>query len=385
MEKMTICGGGNGAQTLAAVASHNLGCEVDLYAPFADEADRIRAGMACRGGIETRGAVEAEGRPSRISADVEEVIPGSHLVVLVLPAFAHEATLRAVVPFMDKGAAVGAMPARGGLDFCAAKALEELDRPDVTVFGLQTLPWACRIQEYGQTVHVLGVKETVDAAARPAPEVDRIAPELQRMLGVPVGRAGSMLALTLANTGQIIHPGIMYDHFRAWDGGTFGEADIPLFYQGLSRDGADVLDGLSEEIQAVCSALDGCPLDLSSVHDLKTWVVRSYGDAIEDDSSLQSAFVTNRAYAGLRAPVQEVAPGRFAPAFSARYLAEDVPFGLMVSQAIADLAAVETPVMDEVVAWAVEHLGEGAVDGARTPQAYGLGDLDDLVAFATES
>lgn len=385
MEKMTICGGGNGAQTLAAVASHNLECDVDLFAPFADEADRLRTAMASHGGIETGGAVEALGRPRRVSADPVDVIPGSDLVVLVLPAFAHESTLRAVVPFLDAGAAVGALPARGGLDFCAAKTLEELEREDIVVFGLQTLPWACRVQAYGRSVHVLGVKATVDAAARPSAELDRIAPELERMLGVPVGKAGSMLALTLANTGQIIHPGIMYDLFQAWDGAFFDEADIPLFYQGLSRDGADVLGGLSEEIQAICSGLGGCGLDLSSVRDLKTWLIRSYREAIEDDSSLWSAFVTNRAYAGLRAPVKEVEPGQFAPGFSARYLAEDVPYGLMVSQAIADLAGVKTPVMDEVVAWAVERLGDGAVEGARTPQAYGLEDLDDLLAFATES
>ena len=385
LEKMTICGGGNGAQTLAAVATHNLACHVDLYAPFADEADRLRAGIASHSGIETKGAVNAQGRPRRVSADPEDVIPGSELVVLVLPAFAHEPTLRAVVPFMDERASVGAMPARGGLDFCAARTLSELNREDVTVFGLQTLPWACRVREYGRTVDVLGVKATVDAAARPAGSLDRIAPELERMLGVPVGRAGSMLALTLANTGQIIHPGIMYDLFQSWNGTTFDEKSVPLFYQGLSREGADVLGRLSEEIQAVCAGLSGCELDLSSVRDLKTWLIRSYRDAIQDDSSLWSAFVTNRAYAGLRAPVEEVASGEFAPAFSARYLAEDVPYGLMVSQAIADLAGVETPVMDEVVAWAVEQLGDSAVEGGRTPQAYNLEDLDALVAFAAES
>ena len=385
LEQMTICGGGNGAQTLAAVASHNLACNVNVYAPFADEADRLRAGIASHGRIETKGAVKAQGRPRRISADPEDVLPGSDLVVLVLPAFAHEPTLRAVVPFMDEGAAVGAIPARGGLDFCAARTLEELHREDVTVFGLQTLPWACRIQAYGRTVHVLGVKETVDAATRPTSSLSRIVPELERMLGLPVGKAGNLLTLTLANTGQIIHPGIMYDLFRAWDGEVFDEADIPLFYQGLSPDGAAVLGRLSEEIQAICLGLGGCGLDLSSVRDLKTWLVRSYRDAIADDSSLWSAFVTNRAYASLRAPVQEVAPGEFAPAFSARYLAEDVPYGLMVSQAIADLAGVETPVMDEVVAWALDRLGERAVDDARTPQAYGLEDLDDLLAFAAES
>ncbi len=385
MDKITICGGGNGAQTLTAVASHNLRCQVDVYAPFRDEAERLRAGIESRGGIEVTGAVRGNGRPHEVSGDPADVVPGSTMVVLVLPAFAHESTLRAVVPHLDDGAWVGAIPARGGLEYCAAEVLEEAGRPDVTVFGLQTLPWACRIQEYGRVVHVLGAKEIVDVASRPAGRLERIAPMLEKMLGVPIGRAGSMLALTLANTGQIIHPGIMYDLFATWGGQTFDEDRVPLFYQGLSPEGAQRLEALSQEIQSICSSLADYSFDLSTVHDLKTWLVRSYGDVIADVSTLHSAFVTNRAYAGLRAPVREVAPGKFEPAFGARYLAEDVPYGLAVSQGIARLARVETPVMDEVVDWARGRLGHGAREDnahGRTPQAYGLHELDALIRFA---
>jgi hypothetical protein len=103
---------------------------------------------------------------------------------------------------------------------------------------------------------------------------------------------------------------------------------------------------------------------------------------------LHSAFVTNRAYAGLKAPVREVSPGQFAPDFHARYLAEDVPFGLAVSRAIARLAGVETPAMDKVIAWAGAQLGKDYLDRdaseARIPQKYGLESLEQLVDFAAE-
>ena len=125
MRKVTVCGGGNGAQTLVPVAAHNLGCPVDIFAPFADEADRLRAGVAACGGLEVTGALQAKARPRRVSADPAEVIPGSDVVVLVLPAFAHESTLRQVIPFLDEGAWVGAMPARGGFDYAAARILRE--------------------------------------------------------------------------------------------------------------------------------------------------------------------------------------------------------------------------------------------------------------------
>jgi hypothetical protein len=385
LSKLTICGGGNGAQTLLPIAACYLGCAVDLYAPLGDEAKRLRAGIKAHGGLEARGAVQAQARPHRVSADPAEVIPGSELVVLVLPAFAHEATLRQIAPFLDKSAWVGAIPARGGFDYCAAHVLAGMGRPDVRLFGLQTLPWACRIEQYGQVVHVLGVKEAVDAASRPAAEIGAIAPLLARMLGLRVGAAASLLALTLANTGQLIHPGIMYGLFANWDGAPLDAA--PLFYRGLSEEGAHVLAGLSDDVQALRAHL-APRLNLLAVRPLADWLRRSYGEAIADPSSLRNAFVSNRAYAGLKAPVREVAPGRFVPDFGARYLAEDVPFGLAVSRAIAALAGVETPSIDQVVAWAGERLGKDYLGRdahlARIPQNYGLDSLQRLISFAIE-
>ena len=377
LRKITVCGGGNGAQTLVPIAARNLGRPVDIYAPFGDEAEQLL------GRIKVTGAVQAEARPRRASADPAEVIPGSDLVVLVLPAFAHESTLRQILPFLDQNAWVGAIPARGGFDYCAAQILTEHGRNDVTLFGLQTLPWACRIREYGRLVHVLGVKKMVDAASRPADRIGEIASMLERMLGLPIGTAANGLALTLANTGQLIHPGIMYGLFARWDGVPFATA--PSFYHGLSEEGARVLAGLSDELQAIRARLAPV-LDLSAVRPLKAWLLYSYGDAIADSSTLRSAFLSNRAYAGLVAPVREVAPGQYVPDLGARYLAEDVPFGLATSRAIAQLLGVETPIMDEVITWAgaqlgKDYLGRDAYD-ARIPQRYGLENLEQLIAFA---
>jgi hypothetical protein len=385
LTKITVCGGGNGAQALVAVAASNLGCALDVYAPLGDEAARLRAGIAAHGGLETTGAVQTKAPPRRISADPAEVIPGSGLVVLVLPAFGHEAILRQITPFLDRGAWVGAIPARGGFDYSAAMVLEARGRGDVGLFGLQTLPWACRIQEYGQQVHILGVKRAVDAASRPAGRVGQIAPLLARMLGLHVDPAAGFLALTLANTGQLIHPGIMYGLFAHWDGAPLSGA--PLFYQGLDEEGARVLADLNDDVQAIRAELERA-LDLSAVRPLKDWLMHAYGGAIADPTSLRGAFATNRAYAGLKAPVREVAPGQFVPDFGARYLTEDVPFGLAVSRAIAALGGVETPAMDRVITWAGErldqdYLGKDARQ-TRIPQNYGLDSVERLIAFADE-
>ena len=41
------------------------------------------------------------------------------MVLLALPAFAHEPILKQIAPYISPGAWVGAVPARGGFDLCA--------------------------------------------------------------------------------------------------------------------------------------------------------------------------------------------------------------------------------------------------------------------------
>ncbi len=384
--KITICGGGNGAQALAPIASTNTGCQVDIYAPFGDEAERLRVNSAAHGGLETIGAVAAKSQPRKISADPAEVIPGSDMVFLVMPAFGHEGTLHQIAPYLDANAWVGALPARGGFDYAAMSVLVEHGREDVRLFGLQTLPWACRIDQYGQVVHVLGVKQVVDAATRPGGQTEEVSVLLGTMLGLSISPIPSFLALTLANTGQLIHPGIMYGLFVDWDGKPFAEEETPLFYHNLSKAGAETLAGMSDDIQSIRSHLASPYLDLSAVHPLKMWLERSYSHSIVDPSTLQSSFLTNQAYAGIKAPVREIASGQFVPDFHARYLSEDVPFGLAISRAIAQLVGVETPTIDKVIAWAGDKLGKDYLGRdmyeARIPQKYGLEDLEQLLAFA---
>jgi len=395
--QVTICGGGNAAHALAGLIAAREGWAVNVYAPYGDEAQRWREGIAARGGIAVATpAGTLVGRPARVSAHPAEVVPGSQLVFLALPAFAHETTLRAIAPHLDREVTIGALPARGGFDWCAADVLgsggaeERRGRGESrlrVVFGLQTLPWACRLTTYGQEVAILGTKATVDVAAQPADVAGEVAALLSEPFGLRLEPVANFLSLTLANTGQLIHPGIMYGLFHTWDGRPFDAA--PFFYQSVDAEIARILQQLSDEVQAVRAELERRypDLDLSAVRPVDEWARRSYAGDIADPSTLESCFVTNRSYAGLRAPMRSTDDG-FVPDFQARYLAEDVPFGLAVTRGIAELAAIPTPMMDQVITWAQERLKKeylvnGRLQGrdvaaTRAPQRYGFETLDDL-------
>lgn len=390
--QLTVCGAGNGAHALVPIAAVNLGCRVNVYAPWGDEAERL-ASAAMVEGITAEGLGEPiAARPCRVSADPGEVIPGSQVVLILAPAFAHEPILRSMVSHLMPGAMVGAMPARGGFEHAALNILREHGREDVTIFGFQTLPWACRIRDFGRRVQILGIKNSVGLATIPAAAAPGVVSLFHRLLGVPVEPLANMLSLTLGNVGQIIHPGIMYGQFRDRSDARFSAEAIPLFYQGVTPAIADLLQAMSDEIQEVKRVIaERYPIDLSGVLGIREWLFDSYQGQIDDSSSLSAAFVTNRAYQGLKVPAQPAGDGLYRPDFQNRYLTEDVPHGLVVTRAIAAMAGVPTPTIDAVLtttaAWmGKEYLVAGAVVGrdvkeTRIPQNYGISDLDALVAL----
>ena len=393
MPKVTICGGGNAAHVLIALAA-DAGWEVDVFAPLANEAERLQVSLAAKGGMKARRGDETiVGGARCISADPAEVIPGSELVLLALPAFAHGSTLQTIADYLDSGVMIGALPARGGFDYQTLSILKE-KRVSARIFGLQTLPWACRIITYGQEVEILGTKAEVDLAAYPSGKAIALIEQLSPLLGLKLTPVESFLSLTLANTGQLIHPGIMYGLGRDKAAVIFAQDEIPLFYQGVDQPTADLLQAMSDEVQTIARELsihlpNFEPQEVIPIH---KWLLRSYPTDITNGSTLRHAFNTNRAYVGLRLPTLPVGENAFVIDYKARYLSEDVPFGLVVLRGIADLVGVKTPTINEVIIWAQQHLEQqylidgrlagSNLAGTRAPQVYGIQEVSQLAELS---
>jgi len=386
--RITICGGGNAAHTLAGLLSSQPELSVRVYIPFHNEVKLWQEGIQRNNGITVdtpKGTIQ--GKPVTVSWDPGTAIDGAELVLLALPAFAHEAILTQIAAYISPGAWVGAIPARAGFDLCMHDVLKERLQ-EITIFGFQTLPWACRIQEFGRRVTILGAKQQVDITSSPSSMAPKISSRLQEMLALTINPTTSFLSLALADTGQIIHPGIMYGLFHDWNGQTFEKPC--LFYQGVDDDIAIVLQQMSDEIQTLCKGLTQRypSLDLSAVRPIGDWLKRSYHSNIIDDHSLQSSFTSNISYAGLLAPMHKIDAG-YVPDFQARYLSEDVPYNLLVTRGITEMVGVTTPVIDKVLYWAQEKLGKeylasGKMQGTdlqytRSPQRYGYTILDQFL------
>jgi len=397
VKTLLVCGGGNGAHALVPVAVENTGCRVKIFAPYGSEANLLEEKIRATGGIKLSGALASKRVvPDMVTADPREAAEGVDVVLLVLPAFAHGAVLAQLAPHLPLGVRVGAVPARSGFEYQAYRILADNGPGNFRIFGMQTLPWACRIKEFGSEVDILGVKRGVGAAAIPQGATVEITKLLKQLLNIEVFPYDNMLALSLSNMGQIIHPGIMYGLFKDYGGEVFTSSEIPLFYSGVTDEIAAVLKAMSAEIQDIKEALGrflGPEIKLGDVPTLKEWLFESYAGQIEDAGTVASAFRTNRAYRGLKAPVKQV-EGGYVPDFKSRYLTEDVPTGLLATRALAEMSGVHTPVIDMVIyetsVWmGKEYLVDGKLAGrdiaeARIPQNYGVTSLDDLKKLLLE-
>ncbi len=394
IKTITVCGGGNAAHAIIPIIRNNFSGELNLFLPCGDEAAQFNKLIEEKKFITaTIGENKLYGRPDEASKFAKDVCKEADLILMPMPAFAHEPTLLQIAPFLKEEVMIGAIPARSGFEYAALKILKDNKKEKVKIFGMQTLPWACRIKEYANKVDILGKKRSVGMAAFPHKITSELASFLTRLLDLKIEPLPNMLTLSLANVGQIIHPGIMYGLFKGKEKLKYRKEEIPLFYQGVTKEISETLKEISDEILLLTKEIKNMDksIDLDHVLGLKDWLIYSYKDSIADKSTLQSCFVTNGAYKGLRAPMKKINNDYFLPDFQARYLTEDVPYGLVVTKAIAQLAKVDTPVIDEVILtinkWiGKEYIKRGYLEGkdmkdTRIPQNYGINNLEEITVY----
>lgn len=390
---LTICGGGNGGHALAVVASQNFDGDIDWLVGSEQKADLLRHGMSADG-LHSTGVITAKAHRLRtISADPAQVIPNADMVMIVVPAFVHAMVLRRIGPYVSEATAIGCLPTRGGFEFEAARLVPKDGGTRRRIFGLQTLPWSTRVVTPGKVVNIGAAKAEVVLAALPASDATATAARLSEILGTRIVSGEGFLNLTLGNPGQFIHPGLMYGHFRSWRGDEYGQDGIPMFYADATDEIGDLVEGLSDDAIAVARAIEvgsGNTVNLQEVVPVHEWLRSSYGHVTGDMNTIATCFRTGPIQAR-KAPMIEVRPGRFVPNFGYRYLSEDVPYGLVITRALAEIVNVRTPTIDEVVRWAQSamqriYLVGGKLEGRDVrdlpiPQRDGVSALSDLIEW----
>lgn len=169
--KVLLCSGGNAihVHVLAAHASAKPDAHVTILSLFPGEAGQLRdaipdEGIQC---VNELGEGLVRGKPDAVIDNAEDVPKDLDIVIFAVPSFAHEFYLKALKPHLKPGVSIGAMFGGGGFDFCARQnlGLEFVQNSDI--FSIETLPWSCRVSEYGKSVEISRTEEEVEVLTSP--------------------------------------------------------------------------------------------------------------------------------------------------------------------------------------------------------------------------
>ncbi len=323
-----ICGGGSLGHVCAGVlASHP------------DISVRVLSGHPSKWSNSVQ-VVDPDGKVytgplAKVSSDPEEAVKGSDIVLLCVPGYLIEKTLKSIEPFIGD-AAVGSVVSSTGFFFFAHATLG----PSARLFGFQRVPYIARVAEYGSKALLLGYKSSLLAALENLPR--EFAQTLQRLFGTPVSIADNYLQVSLTNSNPILHTGRLYTMFKGREEEIF-DHNI-LFYKEWTDEASQKLIDMDAEFFRLLGKLEvkGIPTLLD------------YYEST-DATSLTRKISSIGAFQGITSPMVPC-EGGWKLDRSSRYFTEDFPFGLRWIKELAEQSNIETPVIDEVYDWGMNIL-----------------------------
>lgn len=322
MVNVAILGGGWSGQTLAADLAI-YGWEVTLF-DFPAFRDNL-AYVASTGQIEKYGSADSRrrtgvGKLKQVTFDMSEAVSGANLIVIAVPAYAHQTFFNELSKFVRDDQIVLITPGNWGA--LRLRQTLETRRPGnkVRVAETDVCFGPSRAGELfvgPGRVRVILERKQIKIAATPHHDVDAVF----KLLKAPypeLRAVGSVLETSIGNTNPATHAPLMLMN-AGWIEHTAGK--FMIYRDGVTPSVGRAIDALSIERDSIA---------------------RAFG--------IDLAQTTYDAYAQLSGANWVKDPCEIGPSsLNYRYLLEDVPYGLVPLSELASLANVGTPITDAMI------------------------------------
>jgi hypothetical protein len=324
--QICICGGGSLGHVCAGVLSSLPGVSVSILSGHPEKwGDSLEV-------TDPDGKVYS-GKLKTVSSDPAKALEGSDIVLLCVPGYLIEKTLRTIKPFIGE-AAVGSVVCSTGFFFFA----HEILGPKAKLFGFQRVPYIARVAEYGSKALLLGYKSELIVALENLPA--EFTKTLQDLFGTPVVLADNYLQVSLTNSNPILHTGRLYSMFRGREDELF-DHNI-LFYKEWTDEASQTLIEMDKEFFGL--------LDKLGVKGIPTLL--DYYEST-DAASLTRKISSIAAFQNITSPMIPC-EGGWKLDRASRYFTEDFPFGLRWIKELAEKNNLKTPVIDKVYGWGMK-------------------------------
>ena len=350
LRKIAVLGGGNGAHAMAADLALK-GLEVNMCeAPefkesFSTTLERQEIRLIDAGGEEK--AVKL----GMATVDFERAIKGVDYIMMAIPAIGCKHFFTSIMPYLRDGQTIVVWPGNYSALLFANMLRERGIKKDITLAEGHTLPWGCRLEAPGR-VRIFVDSWKLLLAAFPARNTGKVIDDLKHIYPVVPGE--NVLATSLNNLNPIVHPvGAILN--AGWID-TLGR-DFYFYKYGTTLSVARAIKVVYEEVARIGEAIG---IKLLEYPEESFWL----------RSTIMSVYF--KAPLDMEGTVANIAGPS---SMKSRYVAEDVPHGLVPAAQLAGKFDVDVPIIDATIKLAslinqTDYYKEG-----RLLEELGIADL----------
>jgi len=349
---IAVLGSGNGGCAIAFdCAAH--GHKVSLF-DFEQFPESIKA-VQDNGGIHCEGVLEGFQQVAYAGHEIEKALDGADIIYAVGPAYSTKPFAEVCKPYLKHGQVVIVCPSScgGSLEFKNGAGLELRDE-EIIIAETSTLPYAVRLLEPGKLRIFNKLKSGLFLAAVPAHNTNNVLEQVQDVYPAMIA-AKNILQTSLQNGNPIIHPAVTLMNVALIER---ANCDFDFYQEGVTPAVGRLMEGVDRERIAI-----GNKLGVNVLPDPELGVIQGY----MTEANYDTGFNTAPGFQGVKAQTD----------LDYRYFNEDVGYGLVFFQKLAEQVGMETPVISAVITIASllmerDYLGEGR----RTMETLGLSDFN---------
>jgi len=328
--KITVVGGGNiGTQFMVHCASK--GHDVTAYT---SDPSVFSKHLTI---VDENDVTTLEGDIVLATNDPAKAFRDAEFIMVTLPSMMMRDIASKIFEFASRDALIGVVPGNGGSE-CA---FSDCIRRGNVFFAIERVPAIARLVKKGQTVRSMGYRGELHVASLPARRAQECSDLISSIYDKPCKVIPNYLNLTMTPSNPILHTTRLMSLFKDYKPGVVYDK-LPLFYEQWDDDSSAALLACDDEVQDIRKALPEFHMEFT----------KSLREHYESPTveAMTAKISSIEAFKGLTTPVVEV-EGGFIPDLHSRYFTADFSYGLNIIKQIAVFAGVDTPNIDETLAW----------------------------------
>jgi|SRR5579872_4057786 len=352
MTTVAIVGAGIGGVYLAAQLG-TLGAKLRLTDRDASRLADIRA----RGGLD----VETDGKATfstveRVTTDLAEAVDGADAIAVCTGGTFQEGVARALAPLLRDGQTILLIQGNTGGALTFRRTLDQSGcRAAVDIAEMDNYPYSCwRVSP--TRIRPIVSKKGLQIAAFPGRRSEAVFAQLGPLFPHSVA-APTIASTSLMNANAMLHVANCVANAGKIDRGE----GYKFYAEGVTPAVGRLYQAINAERVAVAAALG------AQVPTLEDWFALTYGVRGPTLGETCQLLTSNG-----DGPYQATGAPK---SWDHKYIAEDVPVGLMPMRALGEAAGVPTPAIDAVIKLAQTLAGNDFAADARTLERMGLSGM----------